>query len=292
MLRHAHDNFTGAGYARLLTTVRCIVGMLLIAAGLLKTTGGNLAAYQAIPFMSSQAMQQGVIFIEFALGIWLLSNVFPWCCWLITLATFGIFTAVSCYLWVLGESSCNCFGRLSLHPGITFSIDLVVVLALIMLRPMRPELSQLRNQTLKIVGTLGSFLVILTVVYSTLLFITGDPWKAIAKWSGEKLRILPVVTDLGSSTIGDSRTVSITLENLTEKEIRVVGGTKSCSCIASDDLPITIDACSSATIGVRFKFTGSVGRFVHRFDLLLDGDGLLVKTAVITGKVTGEPPKK
>lgn len=78
--------------------------------------------------------------------------------------------------------------------------------------------------------------------------------------------------------------------NQTDRPIRVVGGTTTCACIATSDLPVTVPAAESRPIVVQMRFTGSPGGFQHRFILYTDDDKQRVVVARFAGRVL-EPPQ-
>src|SRR5262249_48704330 len=83
---------------------------------------------------------------------------------------------------------------------------------------------------------------------------------------------------------GEQRMFQVQLRNYSQKPIRVVGGTTSCACIATQDLPVTIAAGGSVSLNVRVRFSGSSGSFGHRFILYSDSEERLT-IARFSGKV-------
>src|SRR5207249_8212034 len=88
--------------------------------------------------------QVGLIEFEILLGIWLLSGKSPIGSWIVALAGFASFAAVSSYLGWIGQASCGCFGRLSVNPWVAFGLDVVVIAILLV---GRPDLKQLSVQS-------------------------------------------------------------------------------------------------------------------------------------------------
>jgi len=127
--------------------------------------------------------------------------------------------------------------------------------------------------------------ILLSLIALGFTLITGDPWAALARLRGETLAVIPAVTQLGEGTAGESRTFQVQLRNNSDKPIRVVGGTTSCACIATQDLPTTIPAGGTESISVKIKFSGSAGKFAHRFVLYSDTDERL-NIARFTGLVS------
>jgi hypothetical protein len=74
--------------------------------------------------------------LELALGLWLLSGLFPKVAWLASLACFSFFSSITLYKGLTGAASCGCFGSVHVNPWITLlAIDLPAVVALSVFRP-------------------------------------------------------------------------------------------------------------------------------------------------------------
>ena len=112
------------------------LGALLLTAALLKgyglvtepVAGNSLWTWR--PFLILQ------IECELVLGAWLVSGLFPKVAWLVALACFSFFSAVTLYKGLTGADSCGCFGSVHVNPWVTLLvIDLPAVLALSVFRP-------------------------------------------------------------------------------------------------------------------------------------------------------------
>ncbi len=84
-------------------------GLLLVVAAMFKTVApaadGNLVAAVAGRLPALLTTQ-----IELALGVWLLSGVYPLTARWIVASLFLAFAAVNAWLVLQGESSCGCLG--------------------------------------------------------------------------------------------------------------------------------------------------------------------------------------
>lgn len=270
--------------------VRSIVGVLLLTAAFLKYSNNQAGAFETIPLLAVPVVQQLAILVEVLLGLWLLSGWQPWFSWASAVIVFATFSALSAYQWNIGESTCNCFGRIEIHPGYTLLLDLLVFGCLLLFRPALPVRNELifsLKQLGKLVGAAGFVLI---AGYLTVVVTIGDPSSALAVWGGEKALMTPVITDVGSGNVGDVTRFEIELKNLTSQPVKVLGGTRSCTCIASNDLPLTLQPNATAKLTVIVRFTGTPGRFVHRYNFLLESGSMLVKTAIFKGMVLSESP--
>jgi hypothetical protein len=117
-----------------------------------------------------------------------------------------------------------------------------------------------------------------------------NPVAALAQLRGETIGVNPSVSDVGHASAGETRTFEIELLNHNDTPVRIVGGTTSCACIATHDLPVTLSPSGSATISVRMKFSGTPGRFQHRFILYTDNQSQPIVVARFTGRVVASAP--
>jgi hypothetical protein len=106
------------------------VGLLLFSAAALKGYELFAAPLPETSLWTSHAFRVGAIEVESALGLWLLSGVYPRRVRWVALAAFLVFLAASLYRALAGQETCGCFGRVPLHPRWTAAIDFVVILAL------------------------------------------------------------------------------------------------------------------------------------------------------------------
>src|SRR5262249_10310936 len=116
------------------------------------------------------------------------------------------------------------------------------------------------------------------------------PYGALARLRGEAITIEPVVSDVGDGEAGLQRKFTIRLRNHTDRPVRLYGGTTSCSCIATDDLPISLPRGGTETIDVQVRFVGGTGQFRHRFVLLSDDAVQPTIVAYFSGRVAEPRP--
>jgi hypothetical protein len=105
-------------------------------------TAAGLKAYQlaTTPVLGEGLLHArwfNVLIVEFELlfALWLCFGQLPKLTRLASITLFSIFAAVSFYKAVSGESSCGCFGNVSINPWYTMTLDLGIVLVLVLCRP-------------------------------------------------------------------------------------------------------------------------------------------------------------
>ena len=87
--------------------------------------------------------------VEFGLGLWLLSGALPRVANRAAIAVFSIFGCYSLYLALNGASSCGCFGRWEIHPWWMVLLDSIALISLILTPPQPPQ----NNKANKLVQT-------------------------------------------------------------------------------------------------------------------------------------------
>ncbi len=113
-------------------SMRWIVGLLLVAAALLK--GLDLTLHPALLLVDrySRILLPILIGSELGLGLAAIANLFWNRLRLLAIWLFASFASYSLWLALHGAISCGCFGPLEIHPWWTFLIDCIVLLGLIL----------------------------------------------------------------------------------------------------------------------------------------------------------------
>jgi hypothetical protein len=113
--------------------ISALVGLLFVIAAILKATmlGDPAGSIAPQPLAFQPKLGEAIIAFEFGLGFWLISGVQPYASHIVALACLASFGGMSFAKFLAGETSCGCFGRVELNPGITFLIDVAGVVALL-----------------------------------------------------------------------------------------------------------------------------------------------------------------
>jgi hypothetical protein len=246
------------------------LGLLLLVAAGLKTHGLLRNPFGDGSFLTSAHVQVATIEIEVLLGLWLLTGRSHRWAWAAALVLFGVLAGVSLSLALAGQPACSCFGQLPVSPWVSFGIDVIAVAALLLWRPPRGQ--NIENpvwaQEWSKIG-IGVCL-LLVLVGGVLLFGFANPAEALAWIRNEAITVDPPIRQVGKGKPGEEQTFDVTLTNRTKRPIRLVGGTTTCACVATSDLPLTIEPGGTQTIEVAVRFVGSPGRFQRLFVLLTD----------------------
>ncbi len=268
--------------------VRLALGGLILAAAGMKAYALALDPLVQDWFLASPRLLVAVIEVETLLGLWLLSGWSARAGWVAALGFFGVMAGTSLYLALSGQSSCGCFGQVPVSPWLTFAIDLAAVGALVIFRPTpagNPSTAAGAQRLLKSVARAAALLALLA---GGSLLAFDDPLEALARLRGDLIAVQPPLSDAGEGVLGSERTFQVRLVNHADRPVRILGGTTTCSCVATEDLPLTLARGESESINVSVRFRGTPGRFQHSFVLLTDEEKQPVVVARFAGRVA--PP--
>jgi hypothetical protein len=268
--------------------VRLALGGLILAAAGMKAYALALDPLVQDWFLASPRLLIAAIEVEMLLGLWLLSGWSVRAGWVAALGFFAVMTGVSLDLATTGQTSCGCFGQVPVSPWLTFAVDLAAVGALVIFRPARqgdlPGGAWLQRLLKSVVGAA----VLLALLAGGALLAFDDPLEALARMRGDAIAVQPAVSDAGAGERGTVRNFRVQLVNRTDRPVRVLGGTTTCSCVATDDLPFILQKGETGSITVSVRFVGAPGRFQHSFVLLTDTETQPVVVARFAGRIA--PP--
>ncbi|MEO2088913.1 MAG: DUF1573 domain-containing protein [Gemmataceae bacterium] len=267
---------------------------MLLAAAALKLIGWNVAPFAQYGWLLTPTVQTAAVAWEVILGGWLLTSVTPSPLrgggrgvgspslpWFLAVLTFLAFATVSGYLGLIGQANCGCFGLIQASPWAAFTVDLVALGLLALGRPAKIV------DTLRVpIGLIGVIAALaLLAGLGTLAFGSLD--AAIAKLRGEPLGVSPAVLDFGTGKPGESLSTSVTVRNFTTDPVRLIGGTSDCSCLVTQDLPVTIPPGESVSIAVKLKVPGGTpGQMTRWVEVFTDCPGQRTVRLTATCRVT------
>jgi thiol-disulfide isomerase/thioredoxin len=149
--------------------VRTILAAILIGAAVLK--GYQLATEPVLGsgLLSSRVFLIAVVEFEWLFGVWLLTGMYPKWTWRVALGCFGLFACVSLYKGLSGDASCGCFGRVTVSPWWTLTMDLAAVAALLLWTPRErePDGEMARAEPSRPIGSYGLGVLLSIVVFAS-----------------------------------------------------------------------------------------------------------------------------
>lgn len=110
-----------------------------------------------------------------------------------------------------------------------------------------------------------------------------------ARWRGESLILDPQVTEVGAGKALEDRVVTIRVRNVRNMPIRIVGGTHTCACEATMDLPVTLGPDETRTIASRVRYPGGYGAFERSFVLYTNAERNWTVYGYCAGRVKKPP---
>jgi hypothetical protein len=267
-----------------------LVGLLLLLAAVLKLYGLNVAPFAQYGKLLNTSVQFAAVEWEVVLGVWLLSGRRPLGAWLAAVLTFAAFAVVSGYLGVIGQASCGCFGAIQASPWVAFSVDVVALVLLAVARPDFKALAAqnrgaLRGALLADVGLVAVGLAFCAGLIGLASVAYGSPDAALARLRGESLSIRPGIVDVGRGEVGQTLEATVEVVNRTDKPVRIYGGTSDCSCIATQDLPLTLAPGEARRLTVMVRLPGTPGFFNRKAWLLTDCDEARTVLFGLAGKI-------
>lgn len=256
--------------------VEVCCGGLLLAAVALKIQGMSAGDVGQTLTMFSPGVQSVTLQVEALVGLWLVSGYVRQAAWLAGVSLFALLAGVSVYLAATGQPSCGCFGRVQVSPWASLALDVACVTGLLLTRPQQASPGY-RHLIQPIIWSAVIFALILASSSQTAS-------RQFARLRGEQL-LVEADVDAGSGVKGETQVVLVRVQNIGNSPVQLLGGTATCACVATDDLPLTIQPGESLQLPVSFKFSGEPGNFKHTFMWYTDAPGQPRVAGTIVGRV-------
>lgn len=260
------------------------VGLLLVVSAILKLHSFLFSPFEPHLLLPYRWQHLSLIVFESLLATWLLCGQGLATARLFGLMYFSLAALASLYMGWIGQTSCGCFGKVSTNPWIAMVIDLTALTALLLIRTHRTEPTRtiLRSTVFQVaIGTV----VTLGLAIELFFLTVQHPDQLLAQWRGDIIAIEPAVLAAGSAIIGEKRPVTVRIHNYSDRNVEIVGGTASCSCLAIESLPVRIGTGGFKDIQVIISFKGSPGRFIRQFVLYTDHPSARVVYISFRGEV-------
>ncbi len=247
--------------------------------------------------------------VELALGLWLVLGRAKVMAWMVAVLLFGNFAILNLLAVWNGQSDCGCFGAVKVNPWLTLSLNVSVLGLLLWQRPQgvsrdvdswegeapaepksgSPGGSPSQEKTYHWAIIAG--VLIAGVLGAGALVARGNTGtKLLARWKGDQLLLQPAVLDFGEGIVGQKMTKQVVITNVTDKPIRLIGGTSGCSCTATEGLPVDVPANGQVTLDIHLTFKGTPGGFSFPFEYLTNTNRQPKLPGKIVGHVVAENP--
>jgi hypothetical protein len=207
--------------------------------------------------------------------------------WLVTVAAFVGFLGYNLHGLLVGQTSCGCFGAVTVRPGQALALDAAVLVLLSVWAAVDPG-ARLGASTVR---QAGSFLAgyaaaaALWLLPAHLLF--GSVEAAAAAVRGDAVFVEPAVLDFGAQPAGTAAEATLTVRATRRQPVRLVGGTSNCSCTLLPDLPAAVPAGGSCRLRVRLTVPRGTGAYQVRAVLWTDSETNDVLPVAIRGRSVG-----
>lgn len=265
--------------------VSIVLGLLLVAAAALKARGMVLDSLSQTSIFSSQQFEILGSVVEASLGLLLLSGYWQRWAWTLALGLFSFLGAISLYLILAGQKSCDCFGPLKTSPFVALSVDAVAILLLLIGRPMMASSDAPTPQSRGMRGGPAFLLTIISLMAIIGVTLSFDPGSILAQIQGHLIAVEPSLSETGEADEGELRVAAVHLTNHSKQKICIVGSSADCSCVTTEKLPKTILPGESLLLHVNTVYRGDPGVFLRRLVLLTDCPEQPAITVRVTGKV-------
>lgn len=150
-------------------TAAYAAGSLLLAAAAAKAHSLHVSEALLIDDLSLTTVGSILLIaLEIFLGVGLLFSRREKLIWLAGVSIFTIFSVISFYSFMSGSSSCGCFGSFDVAPGLTLTLDILILSAMLLFPPLESlgfsimlcRIARLASYTAVLLGMFSAFIVI------------------------------------------------------------------------------------------------------------------------------------
>ena len=143
------------------------------------------------------------------------------------------------------------------------------------------------------------YLVSMTVAFAALFVVVaaivgirrfGSIPASLDYLSGERLLMSRDEVSIGETHRGDNLIVSMTVVNASTKPVRILGSSRSCSCMSETDLPFTLGPGEKRSLPLSVRITGKPRRFDESVEIYSDNPSRSRLTFRVTGSVVTRSP--
>jgi hypothetical protein len=237
-----------------------VFGCVLIVASILKLSSGRNTIDSPISTFFPEWSHGLFPWFELVLGTWLISGWARHLAWLISIPVLAVFTIHGLLLSLARQSSCGCFGNVSIPPIVTLLFDMAVLAIFIRCRPVWLGLNfGPQGGSVILTGLTVSIIVAIVAGYSIARF--GSIGGALLVARGQSVLIDPTVLQFDQLDPNEIRQQSIVIRNHSAETVDVVLFEANCQCAVVKNLPMTIAPGQSAKVELDFLAPAVPGTF-------------------------------
>jgi len=182
------------------------------------------------------------------------------------------FASVSCVsAWEAyhDRQTCSCFGTLEISPRYTFALDLIILtITTIVYKNLSLLPTQRRTISRSVLFRVGIYVAgMISVVVAIGVSGLVSYSELVNAMNGEVLEVRPHVSRLGESYSGDVVVANLEIVNKSDSPITLLGGSASCGCLLTRDLPAVVGPRASVTIQIFSRASTTPGKYSYRFAL-------------------------
>lgn len=209
-----------------------------LSAAILLLTAAALKAWPLLTgsAVESQATSIGKLVLiqgEILLAFWLTSGVGAAWAFRVAILFFAGAAIVNLRSIWLGEGSCGCFGKVEVPPWVSLILNSGLLAGLIWKRPkMTGGFIRSTNAAIRSCGW--------APLVCVLMVIVGGGLAVARSYFRPVVIEAPKEIDLGILRVGKTKEIAITLRNISNGPVTILGAKTSCTCSAVKNLPVTI----------------------------------------------------
>jgi hypothetical protein len=175
--------------------------------------------------------------------------------WTILAITFTVLLSAALYTMASGGPNCGCFGSFAISKLLALTIDLIAIVSLVMACRLAPIFDSYSDWWFSSVSVLKKYCpTLVTVLLSLVLLSCVEKSRAIERINCALGRIQVITRMIAPPKFLESGigTCSICLTNKSGESVRILGGGKSCTCVAPK-IPADIPPYGSVVIPIELS---------------------------------------
>lgn len=207
--------------------------------------------------------------------------------WPVTVATFVGFLGYNFHGLRIGQTSCGCFGAVSVRPGDALAPDVAVLVLLSVWAVVDPAVRLGAATVRQAGGFLTGYAAAAAAWLLPAHLLFGSVEAAAAAVRGDAVFVEPAVLDFGPQPAGTAAEAVLTVRASGRQPVRLIGGTSNCSCTLLPDLPAVVPAGGTCQLRVQLTVPHGAGTYQVRAVLWTDSQTNDMLPVAIRGRSVG-----